>query len=415
MAQRLYGKRRLVPPTTQRNQVLRYSIDQIKWSVYRRNKTWYVKFNFPPRSGKYKAFTLLTENERIARGKAEAVVAAFLERQGLPPIPTLSAFSKLYLNDLVREVSHKHYTQRQRYCRSLEKYFGKKKRLADINSKSVLDEFMISTQKSRGKPLSNSSMNDWRTFLISYFNFGMKGYLDSNAAYELAVLTPNKRTNRYSIDQLQRLFQACLRVSKSARDSQVVMKHFYIVFGLLVRTGRRISEILNIKNKDIKVYSRPSRGLRMKSLLPELVIFLRDTKNKTDTQVFVSHDVAQYVLELKKRRAGEKYLFPFKPRKITDQLGREDERIPSDIIKPVWRQVTTLAKVKGGIHDIRRTFTVFATIMNVPRSVLMDIGGWKTEDMIEHYSSFERKEQYQYTMEMAKHMPLFGNPPPNFP
>lgn len=410
MSGRSYGKNRFQKQIPQKTQVLKYNINQVRWSVFKRNKTFYVKFNFPPRSGKFKAYTLHTGNERVARAKAEAVVSDFLLRQGLPPIPTLSRFSKAYLLNLVRSVSHKHYTQRARYCTSLEKYFGKSTKLEHINSKSILDEFMIRTQKSRSKPLSNASMNAWRGFLISYLNLGIRqGYLTSNDAYELAVQKPHARTNRYNGGQLKLLYQACLDVSRQAKDHQLVMKHFYIVFGLLVRTGRRISEVLNIKIQDIKSYSgsKTDDGIRMKSLVPDLVILLRDTKNQEDTEVFVSRDIAQHVLELKNSRKGEKYLFPFKPRRAKNQLGEETESIPSDIVKPVWRRVTKLAGVRGGLHDVRRTFTVYATTMKVPRKVLMDISGWKTEHMIDHYSAFDKRERYEYTMEVAQRLPLF--------
>jgi len=201
--------------------------------------------------------------------------------------------------------------------------------LSDIKREHLvkLDDHL----KSLGR--SKATINHYFTLLKSLFNYAIKKKIFSgdNPVNEIKPYLVEERRREYSPEEIWRIIEAAERIEKEARKNALFQKHVKRIVLLLLYTGMRLGEAINLRWENIKD--------------DKIVLKRTETKQKREKVIPLTDSIRQVLETMMNERRKDGYVFPMK--------GRDR--------KTVWAK-DTIDKIRkySGIpdfifHNIRHT------------------------------------------------------------
>lgn len=163
--------------------------------------------------------------------------------------------------------------------------------------------------------------------------------------YDDAYILPYKYFKRnynfipyiFSEEEIEKIFNTIKVTYTSFPKKQ---EQIYLIFKILFSTGMRISEVLNLKRKNIDYKNN--------------TIYIENTKNKTDRLLPISESLIQELYNFDKKY-NDKYEYFFE--------RNYHQKYYNDLFYIVFRNIIFKAKIMRTntgprVHDIRHTFAV---------------------------------------------------------
>jgi site-specific recombinase XerD len=209
-------------------------------------------------------------------------------------------------------------------------------------------------QNNRGNGVS--TRNQRQSALNSFIRFMMYEFPEHLDEYQRVLAIPIKKAPQKEISYLK-TDGAALLISKVCIDKMNGLRD-YVMLSLMYTTGIRVSELIQIKVKDVSLHEpytllihgkgQKSRYVPiMKSIVPQVQRYLGqkgyDKLEKLNEWLFKNHMNEQFT------RQGVNYLI----RKYTQMARMDDpEIIPEDFSPHKMRHTTAMALVESGVDLI---------------------------------------------------------------
>lgn len=167
-----------------------------------------------------------------------------------------------------------------------------------------LDEYLRKLPiKGEKKGRSEATINHYFTLLKTLFNYAIrqKKFSGENPIIEFKPYTVDEKRREYSPEELERILEAAEHVEKEARKNSQVQKYAKRIVLLLLYTGMRTGELLNLKWDNIKG--------------DKIILKRTETKQKKEKVIPITEGIKRILEDLKdKRRTGD-YVIPFASQK----------------------------------------------------------------------------------------------------
>jgi integrase len=238
----------------------------------------------------------------------------------------------------------------------------------------------IDLSKLKGKPQHPKTINNRLTFLVTLFNWAIRGehYHDSNPFSNVLIRgkkVTETRRHPFRAEELQALFR-----SEQCRGSKYPSMFWVPLIGLY--SGMRLNEICQLSVEDI----RQEEGLYIFDVNDDgQDKSLKTVSSRRKIPVhkeLIKHGLFDYMDQIKAQR--HKRLFPDIP------LGKCTKTYSSAFTKRFWRLLNALEIKREGLcfHSLRHTFIDGMRNAGVERSIVMAITG--------HQSSKDVHDAYGY-------------------
>jgi len=192
-----------------------------------------------------------------------------------------------------------------------------------------LDEWLQSRKRSK------NTVNHYVSMLKTMFNYAIKQdlFIGKNPAIDITPHLVDEVRREYSPDELKRILAAGDRIEKEARSDATVQKYTKRILLLLLYTGMRVGEVLNLRWDNIQ-----SDVIRLKRT---------ETKQKKEKVVPIAPGVQAVLDSLRDKRRSDGYVFP---------LRRRGSVFKSSWADSVIRKVRKYSGIDDFIfHNIRHT------------------------------------------------------------
>ena len=202
--------------------------------------------------------------------------------------------------------------------------------LSDINQErlSLLDAEL----RKRGR--SENTINHYFDVLKALFNFAAEKKLWSveNPIREVTPYVVDQKRRAYSLDEIKRIIMAAGRVEREAGIRAEMQKIAKSIVLLLLYTGMRMGELLNLRWSNVEK--------------DKIVLRRTETKSRKEKVIPITGPVARILAALSKRRRDD-YVLPLRRRGGEMKAGWADSLI---------RKIREYSKVEDFIfHGLRHT------------------------------------------------------------
>jgi integrase len=158
------------------------------------------------------------------------------------------------------------------------------------------------------KGRSEATINHYFTLLKSVFNYAIKEkkFSGENPINEIKPYTVDEKRREYSPEELERILEAAERVEKEARKNSQVQKYAKRIVLLLLYTGMRTGELLNLKWDNIKE--------------DKIILKRTETKQKKEKVIPITEGIRRILEDLKNKRRTDGFVIPLDPQKRDRKL-----------------------------------------------------------------------------------------------
>jgi len=181
---------------------------------------------------------------------------------------------------------------------------------------------------------SENTVNHYIAILKTLFNYARKKgkFHGDNPALEITPYTIDEKRREYTVEELKRILEAAERIEKEASPNALIQKHIKRIILLLLLTGMRMGEALN---------------LRWENVLDDKIVLKRtETKQKKEKVIPMTKGI-RTVLDSIEIRDKSGYVFP---------LRRRSGQMKAAWANPVARKIREYSGVDDFIfHNIRHT------------------------------------------------------------
>ena len=277
--------------------------------------------------------------------------------------PTL--FSKITFGE-VRKLWWDNYLKQVSTKTTIQTHIYRMRAFNNLENTSIIDLKLFQLQELFDNMTTSSSFKrGCKSILNMIFDFALKNdFIKSNKIQFIEIGKKEKVLERkvFTKEEIEILWQ------------NVNLPHVYIIL-ILIYTGMRIGEFINLKNKDINLkentlqvkVSKTSNGIRMIPISSKLISLFKENIN--DKQVyFVKGDTTEQLS-----------YSTFKPRfnKLLKKLGIE----------------------KHTIHDTRHTFATLMNNANVNTTSIVKLIGHSNFSTTENIYTHKDKEELRKAIE----------------
>jgi len=277
--------------------------------------------------------------------------------------PTL--FSKITFGE-VRKLWWDNYLKKVSTKTTIQTHIYRMRAFNNLENTSIIDLKLFQLQELFDNMTTSSSFKrGCKSILNMIFDFALKNdFIKSNKIQFIEIGKKEKVLERkvFTKEEIEILWQ------------NVNLPHVYIIL-ILIYTGMRIGEFINLKNKDINLkentlqvkVSKTSNGIRMIPISSKLISLFKENIN--DKQVyFVKGDTTEQLS-----------YSTFKPRfnKLLKKLGIE----------------------KHTIHDTRHTFATLMNNANVNTTSIVKLIGHSNFSTTENIYTHKDKEELRKAIE----------------
>ena len=193
----------------------------------------------------------------------------------------------------------------------------------------ALDKWLRSNRRSK------NTVNHYVSMLKTMFNYAIKQDLcaGKNPALDITPHLVDEKRREYSSDELKRILAAGDRIEREARPDATVQKYAKRILLLLLYTGMRAGEVLNLKWDNIQ-----GDVMRLRRT---------ETKQRKDKVIPITAGIRAVLDSLHDKRRTDGHVFP---------LRRRDGIFKSSWTDSVIRKVRKYSGVEDFIfHNIRHT------------------------------------------------------------
>lgn len=156
-----------------------------------------------------------------------------------------------------------------------------------------LDEYL------RAHDRSKATVNHYFGLLKTFFNFAIrKKYILENPIREVRPYTVDEKRREYSPEELEQILDAAERVERECRSIANFQKYVGRIILLLLYTGMRMGEVLNLKWENIGE--------------DRIVLRRTETKQKKEKMIPLTSGVREILKDLKEKRRMDGYVVPLK-------------------------------------------------------------------------------------------------------
>jgi integrase len=210
----------------------------------------------------------------------------------------------------------------------------------------------------RGEPLSEKTINNILTILISILNFAEREDLLKNSI--------TKYITKYSIDNSRERFLSRREIAKLLKRLEDEDFQLQLFTKLSLSTGGRLTTIASIKKKDIDFEHN--------------TISLKDYKNNSTYTGFLTDELKNILLEHVKKLKNEDNLFSLKPYTISEKLR--------EIFDELFNKDTNIEDRKNRVvtHTLRHTFASHLAINGTPIYTIQKLMNHKDIKMTLRYA-----------------------------
>lgn len=185
------------------------------------------------------------------------------------------------------------------------------------------------------KGRSEATINHYFALLKTFFNYAIrtKKYSGENPIKEIRPYTLEEKRREYTPEELARILEAAERVEKEARNYASIQKYAKRIILLLLYTGMRMGEVINLKWENIKD--------------DKIALKRTETKQKKEKVIPLTDSIREVLDQIQDRRRKDGYVIPLRRR--------------SGIMRAAWadsviRKIRKYSGVEDFIfHNIRHT------------------------------------------------------------
>jgi integrase len=245
--------------------------------------------------------------------------------------------------------------------------------LDEVGSEHIarLDAYL----RSLDPPRSPKTINDYMGILKTLFYFAIrkKLYRGDNPITEFKPYPVDRKRREYTQDEIKRILEAAEAVEAEADPRTVLQKYIKRIILLLLYTGRRPGEIINLRWDNIKD--------------DRIVLNRTETKQKREEIIPLTRGVKDILEGLKKVSGGGTYVIP----------RGQDRRITSSMsAKTALRKMRKKSGIKDfDLHSLRHTAASRLIAEGVDVVTVKELLGHSSIKTTEIYAhgSFDRKRK----------------------
>jgi integrase len=142
-------------------------------------------------------------------------------------------------------------------------------------------------------------------------------------------------------------------------------------FELALNTGLRASNVTRLKWSQVNLENRT------------IAIFATAMKGKQSLGIPLTDDA----ITILKRNTGGEYVFD----------------VPQHMSSKIWKKALAEAKIENfKWHDIRHTWASWLAMRGVPLNVIMQLGGWRSYDMVLRYAHLSSEYLQKYVTNLPR-------------
>jgi integrase len=320
---------------------------KLKYKDGRRSKNWYYRFSYQGKEYQKAVCPSKAKTE-------EAAIKKLMELKGqLLPEKNEKERKRVLFEGLIdRFLEEWSRNNKRSYQRDVTSSKSLLRRFRGRYIDTIRPHEIERYRDDRKKAITPSSVNRELACLKTMFNKGIFWELtNDNPVTKVKMLRENRQRSRYlTRDEINRLLDVC-------KD------HLRPIVVFALNTGMRLSEILGL------TWDRVN--------LEEGIVELVETKSGDIRQVPLTPDARNAIYTSGDIQKGHVFTYEDKP------------------ILRVSRSFTTACK-KAGIedlrfHDLRHTWASYFMMNGGNLYDLMEMGGWKSIDMVRRYAHLDRK------------------------
>lgn len=184
---------------------------------------------------------------------------------------------------------------------------------------------------------SKKTINHYFGILKTMFYYAIrkKRYIGDNPIKEVQPYIVNEKRREYTAKEIERILSACDRIEKEAWKSSPIQRHAKRIALLLLMTGMRVGELINLRWENIQG--------------DKIVLKRTETKQRKEKVIPVTRRMQEIFDILKDGRQSEKSLIIYR------QPGRSG-RVRSDTNKTLLRKIREYSGVQDfDFHGLRHT------------------------------------------------------------
>lgn len=317
---------------------------KLKYKDGRESKNWYYRFSY--KGKEYQAVVCASKTKT-----QDAAIKKLMELKGQLPKEEVKEKPRILFEDLLKRFLEWSKDNKRSYARDLTSSKPLLRRFRGRLIESIRPHEIERYRDDRKKVITPSSVNRELAFLKTAYNKAIFWELtDENPVTKVKMLRENPQRTRFlTREEIDRLLDAC-------------PKHLEPIVRFSLNTGMRISEVLNLTWN--RIY------------LDKSFIELRETKSGDIRQVPLN-DEARNVLESIERSEISVFTYGGKSiKRITRAFGAACRNAGIENFR---------------IHDLRNTWASHFMMNGGNLYDLMEMGGWKSINMVRRYSHLDRK------------------------
>jgi len=222
-------------------------------------------------------------------------------------------------------------------------------------------------------PRSPKTINDYMGILKTMFYYAIrkKYYHGDNPVSEIKSYTVNRKRREYSSEEIIRILGAADEVEKEAMPHSILQKYIKRIILLLLYTGRRSGEIINLRWESVKK--------------DRVVLKHTETKQRKEEVIPLTRGLEEILEGL--RKEGSEYVIPRRyNRKIISSMST----------KTALKKMREKSRVEDfDLHSLRHTAAsrlIASGVDIVTVKELLGHSSIKTTEIYAH-GSFERKKK----------------------
>jgi len=217
--------------------------------------------------------------------------------------------------------------------------------LRDIKQSAftLLDEHL------QGRKRSKSTVNSYIVLLRAFFSFAIRrGYYEGeNPAKEVQFYMTGERRRAYTEAEIAAILKAAKHVEEKASRSAHIQKCAYRLVLLLLYTGMRLGEVLNLRWDNVKE--------------DRIVLKRSETKQKKEKVIPMTNSIREVLESLRDRRRKDGFVIP---------LRRRSKRVRSSWADSLIRQIRKHSGISDFVfHNLRHTASTIMVSESVGRGV----------------------------------------------
>ena len=203
--------------------------------------------------------------------------------------------------------------------------------IRDISKKHFikLDERL----KKEGR--SENTVNHYFSLLKTFFNYAIKQkkYKGENPIKDITPYVIDQKRREYSMEEIERILKAAGRVEKEARDYAIFQKYAKRIILLLLYTGMRLGEVLNLKWDNIQD--------------DKIILKRTETKQRKEKVIPLTDTIKNILEQFQDKGRKNGYVIPLRRRSGQTRAGWANS---------VIRKIRDYSGIKDFIfHNIRHT------------------------------------------------------------